>query len=342
MMPSFHSPWAILLIIPFAFAIWRELVRKRPSILFSNLSGHKEKSGKQNIFRLVNIPVFITTVGILLMLIALMRPRTGVGYQVKQSEGVDIMLLLDVSGSMKGYDAPGTADPRDVARKINAGTLKNRIDTAKQALTKFVESRPDDRIGIIAFAGVPLVVSPPTLDHDYLLTHLDMLDAGMIRDSSTGIAAPIASATTRLKGSPAKRRVAVLFTDGADNVQADISPLEAAELAGKKDISIHTVGIGSDHAFGIGTFGRLVQTQSEYDEKLMKKIADKTAGRFFKAEDSEGFDNVMKEIDSLEKVEMEAPTYIDYTEKYFPWLLAGILISAFGLLLEDVGFLQIP
>jgi Ca-activated chloride channel family protein len=234
----------------------------------------------------------------------LARPRHGLEEIRHRAEGIDIMLAIDLSGSMSAYDIPKNVSTQgELEALMKSGALKNRIAIAKAEIRKFIEARPNDRIGLIGFGPLPYAACPPTLDHAWLLAHLDSLDAGIIGDG-TGIAGPIASATQRLKASEAKRRIVVLFTDGSNNVNAKVTPRQAAKLASSFDVIVYTVGIGSPNAAVLrdGFFGRqFVQLQDEFDEPLLRDISSTTGGRYYKASDAEGMAQAMSEIDKLEK-----------------------------------------
>ena len=229
---------------------------------------------------------------------------------------------------------------------IEAERLKNRVSIAKHELRTFVQERPEDRIGLIAFSKVPYVVCPPTLDHAFLLEHLEMLEAGMFGDSATGIAGPVASATQRLKDSQAAERVAVLFTDGANNVDSKISPRQAARIADTFNVRVHTVGVGSDRAVTVARLpwgGKtLRQVQSGLDEELLQAIADKSGGEYFEARDEAGFRHVMRRIDEMETVDFEAPRYVDYKEQFPPLLYAAAALLLAALLLDNTLLCRAP
>ena len=232
----------------------------------------------------------------------------------------------------------------EISNAIQSGRLKNRLDTAKAELGKFVERRPNDRIGLLAFARIPYMVCPPTLDHDFLLNHLETLEPGMLPDG-TNIAAPVASATGRLKDSPSRRRVMALFTDGENNVDAKLSPRQAATLAKEFKVSIYTVGIGSDRSFVIvsGVFGsQLQQAPAGLDQKLLEEMATTTGGRFFLAQDGRSFTRVMEDIDKLEKTKIEAPRYLDYKDLFMPWLLTALILILLAVLLENSVLQTVP
>lgn len=319
------NPWFLLLLAPalaaLAFA-WR---RRPPGIRVATLALYRESGGRRT-GGAARIPLLLEFLALTLLIGALARPRHGIEEFTQRSRGVDIVLCLDVSGSMRAYDVPETMTPNQATEAIREERLQNRFNIAKRELRSFVEARSEDRIGLIAFAKVPYVVSPPTLDHDFLLEHLDRLEAGMFGDSATGVAGPIASATQRLKDSDAEERVAVLFTDGANNVESKISPRQAARIAETFDVRIHTVGVGSNRAFMIARSPWGSQTlrpaRSELDTELLKTIAETSRGQFFEARDREGFRAVMQEIDEMETVDFEAPRYVNYKE-WFPYMLAA-------------------
>lgn len=346
----FANPWMVLLVIPLIIGVVLSVRRKPPTLLVSRLAPFRVAFPPRGWRHPTHIPLYLAALALLLCTVALMRPQFGNERRVERQEGIDLVLVLDVSGSMQVYDAPDRGDEgRSVVSAINAGTLLPRLDTAKAELRKFVEQRPNDRFGLIAFSRLPYLVCPPTLDHDFLLNHLANLQAGVLPDG-TGIANPLVSATSRLKDSPAKRRVAVLFTDGMNNVDASITPLQAAEIAKSFNIAIYTVGIGSDCTWAVvpGFMGSRLQqvrqggAEAGFDEGLLKAIADKTGARYFFARDQAGFAKVMKEIDALETTTLEAPRYLDYREQFMPLLVVALLLLLAALLLENSWLQTVP
>jgi Ca-activated chloride channel family protein len=233
----------------------------------------------------------------------------------------------------------------DYKYAIRGKELENRVEVAKKELRKFVEKRPDDRIGLIIFSKLPYTVCPPTLDHDFLTGQIATFEGGMLGEA-TNLAGPLASAVTRLKDSPAKRRVAVFFTDGGNNVQDKISPEQAADLAKTFNVAVYTVGIGSNRAVMPmpGMFGERLMSVGgmDFDPALLKSIAEKTGARYFAARDAEGFGRAMAEIDRLEKVKTETPRYMDYSERFPPLLWAGLALLVLAFLLERTVLQTIP
>ncbi len=342
---NFEYPWLLLLFIPLALLVWFLKYRQRqPSILIPTLlpvadaARHSRGGG-------MNLPMWLITLAAVLLIVAAARPRRGIEQVLIRAQGIDIMLAIDLSGSMRAIDIPADVSTKaQLSRALNSGELKNRLDTAKLELIKFVEKRPNDRIGMTGFAQLPYNISPPTLDHAWLIQHLEKLQPGMIGDA-TGIAGPIASGVSRLEKSDSKRRVIVLFTDGANNVDARITPRQAAEVAKEHNIAIYTVGIGSTHSvapiqtrFGV----EYAPMQDEYDEALLKDIAQATGGQYYRARDAKGLAQVMDEINQMEKTVIEQPKYVDYKE--FAPTLAGIALTLLllGFLLNNTVCLKLP
>lgn len=342
---NFAYPWMLLLYIPLIGLLIYALKRKNPTVIISSLKPFASGSGKKGFDLRTNLPLLLYAIATAILILALSRPQKGIEELKQRAEGIDIMLAIDVSGSMQSIDIPEKyANGREVVAAVNSGKLKPRIDIAKEEIKKFIEKRPNDRIGLVAFAPLPYVACPPTLDHAWLFAHLERLQPGIIGDS-TGIAGPITSAVNRLKSCDSKRKVVVLFTDGKNNVNAQITPLQAAKLAKTFDIITYTVGIGSKNAFIIqdGFMGKqLVQLKDEFDEKLLKDIADTTGGRYFTASDAEGLQKTMDEIDKLEKTSLEQPRYVDYRELAPPLVITAIIIILTGFILSSTIFLKVP
>ena len=262
----------------------------------------------------------------------------------QRAEGIDIMLALDLSGSMKGIDLPKNSTSDQVTRDLRRGKLKERIAYAKEEIKKFVEMRPNDRIGLVVFAPLPYVACPPTLDHAWLLSHLSSVDAGIIGDA-TNIAGPIASGVNRLKTADSKRRVMVLFTDGSNNVNARISPLQAAKLAKTYNVVIYTVGIGSDNAYVLQEtmFGeQFIPLGGQFDKKLLTNISKETGGKYYSAKDAKGLQEVLGQIDKLEKTSVEQPRFIDYRELGAPLIVLALILILVGFVLENTIFIRLP
>ena len=328
-MSLFAYPWMLLLLLPaLVLAAYYLFFKPQPGVVVPS-TAEDPAAGHRN-FRWCTAPFagILTALALILLAVALARPRLGDERLILRNKGIDMIMVLDLSGSMAAIDIPSNINSEQaLERALKSGTLKNRLDTAKSELTRFISGRPNDRIGLIGFADFGYNLSPPTLDHDWLIAALAPLKPGLIGDG-TGIASPVASAIRRLDKSAAPRRVMVLFTDGKNNVAHRLSPLAVAELAKEKNITIYTVGIGGNNAYVLqeGFFGsRYVRYPGEFDEKLLQDMAAVTNGKYFRAEDENAMNEVMNEINQLEKTNFEQPRYIEYRE-IAPWLCAAAVL----------------
>ncbi len=338
-MISFAYPWVLtlLVLIPLLY-LYLLRFKRRPTVTVPSLRIFSRLGGRR--YRLPTAEYFYLAAA-LVLIVALARPRLGDERVLIRAQGIDLILALDLSGSMAAIDVPrNITTVRELERGLTDGRVKDRLGVAKEELQKFVEGRPNDRIGLIGFGPLAYNVAPPTLDHAWLLAQLERLEPGIIGDA-TGIAAPLASGIHRLKSSPAPRRVLVLFTDGKNNVDNRITPQQVAELAKATDVIIHTVGVGSDNAV-VAQNGRFYPTGDSFDEPLLREIAAKSGGTYFHAADAEGMHRVMQEINQLEKTTFEQPKYVEYRE-YAPLLAVltlGLLLL--GLVWESTLGLRLP
>ena len=356
-MMRMEYPWLLLLFIPYAAVLYFGWTRRTPSIRVPGLAPFRQavgRSSRPNLRKL--IPFVLYALGGAAIILALTRPREGIEEHFRHeidpasSEGIDIMIAIDISPSMEAYDSSEAVTRRQMNTLIREGKVENRFDTAKDEIKRFIEGRPGDRIGLIVFSALPYVICPPTIDKDYLLSNLERLS---IQDwyslgnedyrfrGGTGIARPIVSAVDRLKNSEGKSRVVVFFTDGADNADMlpdppPISPRDAGRLARKFDVKIYTVGIGS-HSAWLERMGFLERYADEFDEPLMKDLAEITGGRYYHASDSKGMALAMDEINKLEKTEFEQPieySFIVSWHEFYPylcWFGLGAILLAFCL-----------
>jgi Ca-activated chloride channel homolog len=339
----FESPWYLLLIIPLVFLIILSIVRKKPALTIPWMKPFLRNKKKKG-FNRTYIPLVIYSLASLLLILALSRPQKGIEELIQRSKGIDIILALDLSGSMKAIDISKNMSSQQVRNGLQTGKLKERISYAKDAIKRFIKKRPNDRIGLIVFAPKAYVACPPTLDHSLLLSELSSVNAGIVGDS-TNIAAPIATAVSRLKDASSKRRVLVLFTDGSNNVNDRINPMQAAKLAKMYHIIIYTVGIGTPNAFVLqnSIYGaQFIPIYGQFDKKLLVNIAKETGGKYYKAADAKGLKSVLNKINKLEKTTMEQPKFIDYSE--IAPILLGIALALFifGFVLENTIFIRLP
>ena len=266
-------------------------------------------------------------------IVALARPQLGSEITRVQASGVDIMLLLDVSRSMLSED-------------FSIGTSRaSRIEVVKKVTEQFIRKRPNDRIGIIAFAGRPYLVSPLTLDHDWLIQNLDRIQIGLVEDG-TAIGSAIASGANRLKDKEAKTKLIVLLTDG-DNNAGKVMPLTAAEAAKALGIRIYTVGAGTQGEAPFpftDPFGRTVyrNVPVDFKEDTIRDIAKIANGIAYRATDTRSLEKIFGEIDKLEKSKVEVEKIARYRD-LFPWFLAaGLVCLGIEILLSQTLWRRLP
>lgn len=346
----FMNPWLLLLLIPAIITFIVQIYRRPPSIVVSSVdhfSGqkgtHKPKMG------ILGLPILLEFLGIVALIFAVARPQSGKEVVLDINNGIDIALCLDVSGSMEYYDPKKNDSFKAIAKQINDGELKSRIDIAKEELKRFIDKRPHDRLGVFVFASQPYQLAPLTIDKKLLNERIEDVNVYMLGEyrGGTGIAAPLASAIQRLKSSKAKRRVIILFTDGANNEKQGLTPVQAAELASEFNIIIHTVGIGSPNAVKISRHpffnnASLTQAAYQFDEELMQKLAELTKGQYFHVEDRQSFTEVMDAIDKLEKVELQQPRHMNYKDLFPALLYSGIAMIGLAFFLNKTVWLRIP
>lgn len=302
--------WLLLVIVP--MIVWY-VFKERNShadLQFSSISYFKTlKRGSRIWLRHVLFALRVLAIAILVF--ALARPQSSNSWQTYNSEGIDIVLALDISGSMLARDF----DP-------------DRLEAAKEVATKFILERPQDRIGLVVFAGESFTQSPLTTDHAVLVNLMRDLHSGMIEDG-TAIGLGLANAVNRLKDSEAKSKVIILLTDGINNRGA-IAPMTAAELANTFGIRVYTIGVGTlgEAPYPVQTpWG--VQFQNvpvEIDEEVLTQIADLTGGKYFRATDNQKLEQIYGEIDQLEKSKIEVKHFSKKDEHYFLFALVGALL----------------
>ena len=338
---SFAFPWVLfllLLIPPLAFL--RGKFGGTAGISFSSTAALL-RLGQRRRSRAGAFLAALSYLALAAFLLALARPQFGREITRVQASGVDIMLELDVSGSMLSED-------------MSIGSTRaNRIEALKNVTEQFIRQRPNDRIGIIAFAGRPYLVSPLTLDHDWLIQNLDRIHIGLVEDG-TAIGSAIASAANRLKDKEAKTKLIVLLTEGQSNC-GKVMPFTAAEAAKALGIRIYTIGVGSageapfpvmdrsgrpvTDAFGRKTYQNI---PCDIDEKSLEKIASTTNGRFFRATDTRALIAIFSEIDKLEKSKVEVQKIANYRD-LFPWfLMAGLACLGAEILLSQTLWRRLP
>jgi len=279
-------------------------------------------------------PPAVAALGLIAGSLALARPQHGTLKEDATTRGVDIVVALDVSGSMAAEDF----QPR------------NRLAVAKEVVAEFVKRRPHDRIGLVAFAGKSLTKSPPTTDGAVLLRQLEDVRLEMLPDG-TAIGSGLATSLTRLRRSQARSKVIVLVTDGANNA-GEIDPATATDLARAMEVRVYTIGVGRggqvpmpvrvQDPFSGKVVQRTVMTEVQIDEDLLKRMADRTGGEFFRATDSASLRHIFDRIDQLEKSEIKLSAYRRYRELFFPVLAAAAGLFAMAGALWSAGLRVAP
>jgi Ca-activated chloride channel homolog len=325
---SFANPYLLLLLILLPLLAWLKGRRgSEAAFLYSSVQLVKGIAGL-NRSRVGQILLRMRWVALAMLIIALARPQIGEGQAVVRASGIDIVVALDLSGSMASEDFEVK------------GERVNRLFVAKDVLERFVSKRPNDRIGLVAFAGRAYVACPLTFDHDFLRQNLERLDMGSVEDG-TAIGSAITAALNRLRNIESKSKIIILMTDGQNNA-GQVPPLTAAEAAQALGVKVYTIGVGTrgnapfpfmDH------FGRkrYVQQPVDIDEETLEKISSMTGAKYYRADKSETLRAIYAEIDQLETSEVEIRKYQRYRE-LFPWLLLPglVLLMLEGILANTV------
>ena len=330
---SCAHPWILLGLLALPLFAWlKGRFGGTPGVLFSStqlvIALGRERRARAGAFF-----ASLFYLAMALFIVALARPQFGQTIEHIKASGIDIMLVLDVSGSMSTED-------------YTIGNQRaSRVDAVKRVTEQFIEGRPNDRIGIIAFAGRPYLVSPITLDHDWLIDNLSRVHLGLVEDG-TAIGSALASAAARLKNRDTKTKLIVLLTDGANNA-GKVMPLTGAEAAKALGIRIYTIGAGSSGPVSVPVqdrFGRtFYQTVIfDFDEKLLADIAKIGDGRYFRAADSASLNKTFHEIDRLEKSKIEIEKNVNHRD-FFWWLIAiGTLLLVIETILLQTRWRKIP
>jgi len=320
---SFANPeffWAFIIIpIMILWYLFREK-KMYGTIKISTISSFK--SSPLTILR--HGLIILRCVAVVALITALARPQTSLSWQDVTTEGIDIAIALDVSGSMLAEDFK-----------------PNRLEASKQVAMDFISERPYDRIGLVIYAGESFTQCPLTTDHDVLLNLFGDIKNGMIEDG-TAIGMGLATSVSRLKDSKAISKVAILLTDGSNN-RGSIPPVTAAEIAKEFGIRVYTVGVGSNGSARMpmqDQFGRTVYQNVEVkiDEKTLKEIADITDGKYFRATNKKSLEAIYKEIDKLEKSKIEVTEYKKKSEKFVPFALLAACLLLIEFLLRNIIF----
>ncbi len=317
---SFAQPYffLLLLLIPFLIFFQHSRRNKKSTVVLSSTSAPGLKSWKA---RMRNLPFIFRLLAVTCIIIALAKPQTRNEQDKAEGEGIDIVLGIDVSGSMTAQDL-----------------LPNRLEAAKKVAIDFVSKRSTDRIGIVIFAGESFTQCPLTTDQQVLISAISNIRNGLLLDG-TAIGSGLGTSVDRVKAGSSKSKIVVLLTDGENNGGL-IDPKTAKEIAKSFGIKVYTIGVGTD-----GTapqpvnngFGVVMQNQKvSIDEKLLTEIAVQTGGKYFRAKDNTSLETIYATIDELEKSKVEISRSVRYADKFFPLILAAIIFLMLEFLIKYV------
>ena len=326
----FASPyllWLLLLLVPVVgYYVWRTL-QGGATIRISSVDAVL-RAPRTVRYYLRHLPFALRTAAFALMVVALARPQDVERLSHSDSEGIDIMLALDVSGSMLALDFQ-----------------PDRLTAAKEVAGSFIADRYGDRLGLVVFAGEAFTQSPLTTDQGTLQTLLGRVRSGLIEDG-TAIGNGLATAINHLRESEAKSKVIILLTDGVNN-RGSITPMTAAEIAKAQQIKVYTIGVGTMGMApypAIDMFGQktYVQQPVEIDEKTLTAIAELTGGRYFRATDKEKLQAIYDEINRMERSKIEITERITYHERYLEWVVAALVLLILEFLSSTLLLKRIP
>ena len=329
---TFHNPhllWLLVLLLPAVVYYVYRLRKGSAALRISSVAGVL-KAPRTLRYYLRHAPFVLRMAALALLAVALARPQSAEQNTRTNTNGIDIMLALDVSGSMLARDF-----------------RPDRLEAAKEVAGSFISDRYGDRIGLVVFAGEAFTQSPLTSDQSTLLTLLGRVRSGLIEDG-TAIGNGLATAVNRLRESDAKSKVIILLTDGVNN-RGEIAPQTAAEIAKAQGIRVYTIGVGTEgmapypavDIYGTPT-GGTVMAKVEIDEKTLRSIAEQTGGQYFRATDKAKLKAIYDQINQLEKSKVEVTEHVTYHEQFLLWVLAGLGLLVLEFLFSNLVLKRIP
>ncbi len=274
-----------------------------------------------------NFPFILRILALSCIIVAIARPQTKFDETQREGEGIDIVLAIDVSGSMTAQDF-----------------TPNRMEAAKKVAEEFVDDRPSDRIGVVIFAGESFTQCPLTTDHYVLKTQISQIRNGLLEDG-TAIGSGLATSVDRLRNSKSKSKVVILLTDGMNNGGL-IDPSTALEIAKTFHVKVYTIGVGTEGyaPTPVSTpLGIVMQNQKvSIDEKLLQNIATQTGGEYFRATDNQSLEKIYSQIDKMEKSKVEITTFHHYSEKFYPFIFAALALLFLEIIFRYTLFKKFP
>ncbi len=330
---TFAHPYVLLLLLLLPVLAWlKGKLGQAAAFVYSSVDLVRPIAGLRR-SRAGAILADLRWLGLALFIVALAQPRLVRGESHIKASGIDIVVALDLSGSMRSEDfGPG----------------QSRIKLAKEVLGKFIDNRPNDRIGLVAFAKEAYIASPPTLDHDYLQHQLERLQIGVIDENATAIGSALMTALNRIKDLKDKSKIVILMTDGVNN-SGKISPLTAADAAQALGVKVYTIGIGKQGTARYPTgrrdqFGQMVylDVPVDIDEETLTKIAQETKGKYYRADTADTLRRIYEDIDRLETTEVEVKKYQHYDELFGQAAIGGLAVVLLEMILAQTVWRKLP
>jgi len=331
---DFAYPWLLPLFGLLPILIWQYVKNnsaRQATIKVSTVHSFTVSSWKSRFRHLLFV---LRLLALSALIVAIARPQERNDDQLTQGEGIDIVLSMDVSGSMGSRDI-----------------LPSRLDAAKEVAQEFVRNRPVDRIGLVIFSGESFTQCPITTDRNTLLTQIYLLESRRFLIDGTVIGEGLATAVDRLRDSKAKSKVIILLTDGKEDPPETrlIDPLTALDIAKSQNVKVYTIGMSATDTNNNAAIvkenvkGGSQRVSSNFlDEELLRRIATETGGQYFRAIDKESLNNVYKQIDTLEKSKIEVTAFKRYKERFFPFVMAALGLLFFEILLRYTFFKKFP
>jgi Ca-activated chloride channel family protein len=333
---TFANPYFLLLLLLLPLLAWLKGKRGRsPAFLYSSVK-LVEGLTRARRSRAGGFLAALRWLSLAILIVALAQPRIIKSSTTVKASGVDIAVAFDLSGSMLSEDF------------VVKGQRVNRFNMARSVLKKFIDARPNDRIGLVVFASQAFIATPLTLDHEFLIENLNRLEIGSINENQTAIGDALSTAVNRLREVKSKSKIVILMTDGQNNA-GKIQPLMAADAARALGIKIYTIGIGEQGTAPMPVGRNPYTGQMTYqnvpvdvDEDTLQKIAETTGGKYYRADNAEKFQQIYAEIDKLEKTEATINKYTEFKE-LFPWFVwAGLVLLLIELVLGQTIFRRLP
>lgn len=326
---EFQWPWVLALLLLLPVMVWEYLRKKNSRSASMMLTTTHFLQGVKSIkTSLLHFPFLLRCMAVFLLILAMAGPRQKFIEEKTNGEGIDMVLCFDISGSMTATDFP-----------------PSRLEAAKYVAADFVSHRPGDRIGIVIFSSVSFTLCPITTDHNTVLDQIRNIQSGYLQEEGTAIGSGLATSIDRLRSGESKSKVIILLTDGVD-IGGTIPPDVAVQMANLYHVKIYTIGIGSDKEVNEvvqSPLGNVTEKRKlEFNEGLLKNIAQQTGGQYFHASDKQALTTIYASINELEKSKVEITTFNHYTNKYLPLVLIAICLLLLEIILRLTVFRKFP